>query len=54
MAGSKAQLETELDDAYAGIEELEQKLDDIAGIAAEDEGEDETDEDDESEDDDQD
>src|SRR5215471_18934601 len=43
VSKSKAELEAELDEAQDYIEELEAKLDDIAGIAAdEDEEEDET------------
>jgi hypothetical protein len=43
MGKTKAQLEGELDEANTYIEELEEKLDDIVGIAAdgEEEGDDE-------------
>ncbi|MCE5309148.1 MAG: hypothetical protein LLG20_16025 [Acidobacteriales bacterium] len=40
----KAELKAELDEAHGYIEELETMLDDIAGVAADEEDEDETDE----------
>ena len=46
---SKADLESELDEAKDYIEQLEGKLDDIAGIAADEDEEDEEEDDDDNE-----